>query len=72
MSQMSLNAIQWAIRELRRKRWTLAAIADELGVSRRIVAYWEAGTYLPDDPIAVRLALLRLYDRSPRLRRARK
>lgn len=46
-----------SVRELRKKRaWTQAELADQLGVSRQTVNAIETGKYDPSLPIAFRIA----------------
>ncbi len=72
-----MNSIQIKIKELQEKGWTLAALADELGVTVNAVEKWKAGDRYPSNVKAV-LALLgqltlrkripkqRRYDKTPK------
>jgi len=51
------SAIQLKIAELLKKGWTLAAIADELGVTSDTVELWRAGKRNPTNAKAVLLML---------------
>lgn len=51
------SAIQLKITELLKKGWTLAAIADELGVTSDTVELWRAGKRNPTNAKAVLLML---------------
>ena len=44
-----MNEVQERIRLLREKGWTLAALADELGVTRRGIAGWQSGERYPEN-----------------------
>ena len=52
-----MNEVQTKIAELQQKGWTLAALADELGVTVNAVEKWKAGDRYPRNAKAV-LALL--------------
>ena len=52
-----MNGIQEKIAGLESKGWTLAAIADEVGLTVNAVQKWKAGDRYPANAIAV-LALL--------------
>ncbi len=52
-----MNEIQIKIAELQHKGWTLAALAEELGVTVNAVEKWKAGDRQPANIKAV-LALL--------------
>jgi len=51
------SEIQLKIAELLKKGWTLAAIADELGVTSDTVELWRAGKRNPTNAKAVLLML---------------
>ena len=55
-----MNDIQEMIGELRSKGWTLAAIADEVAVSRNTVDRWYRGERYPTNAAGVRVMLRRL------------
>jgi hypothetical protein len=59
------------IEELQRRGWTIAAIADEVGVSWETVSRWRAGKHPPQNPKLVELGLGRLLSlrRVPKRRR---
>jgi uncharacterized protein YjcR len=71
MSQEELPQVQELISQLQAKGWTLAAIADELGVAYRTIASWRANTHQPANPKLVedRLAQLLARKRIPKGRR---
>lgn len=48
-----MNDIQIKIKELQEKGWTLAALADELGVTVNAVEKWKAGDRYPSNAKAV-------------------
>ena len=52
-----MNAVQERIAELQQRGWTLAAIADELGVSYNAVQKWKAGDRSPTNAKVVLAAL---------------
>ena len=52
-----MKAVQERIAELQQRGWTLAAIADELGVSYNAVQKWKAGDRNPTNAKVVLAAL---------------
>jgi transcriptional regulator with XRE-family HTH domain len=66
-----MNEFQVLLAELRAKGWTLAAIADELGITRNAVDAWRSGARFPSNAVAVKRELERLLNRKriPRRRR---
>jgi transcriptional regulator with XRE-family HTH domain len=68
-----MNDIQIIIEELREKGWTLAALADELGVTVNAVEKWKAGDRYPRNVKAVLIVLEQLAERKriPKKRRYR-
>jgi hypothetical protein len=48
-----MNDIQAKIAELEAKKWTLAALADEMGVTPNAVEKWKAGDRYPTNVKAV-------------------
>jgi transcriptional regulator with XRE-family HTH domain len=48
-----MNDVQMKIAELQEKGWTLAAIADEVGVTVNAVEKWKAGDHYPANSKAV-------------------
>lgn len=48
-----MNEVQTKIAELQQKGWTLAALADELGVTVNAVEKWKAGDRQPSNEKAV-------------------
>ena len=48
-----MNTVQEKITNLERKGWTLAAIADEVGVSYNAAQKWKAGDRYPSNAKAV-------------------
>ena len=69
-----MNDVQESISELRLKGWTIAAIADELGMARISVAQWVEGRRYPANGKLVREALSRLLNRKriPKKKRYRR
>ena len=55
-----MNDIRTKLAELEAKGWTLAALADELGVTRNAVEKWKAGDRYPTNAKAVLALLTRL------------
>ena len=65
-----MNDIQEKLSELQDKGWTLAAIADELGITPDAVVKWKSGIRYPGMPKPVMLALNPLLKRRvPKQRR---
>ena len=64
-----MNEIQEKITALRTAGWTLAAIADELGVHWYTAQRWQKGQQYPDTPKPVAASLDLLFDRKPPPRR---
>ena len=65
-----MNDIQEKLSELQDKGWTLAAIADELGITPDAVVKWKSGIRYPGMPKPVMLALNELLKRRvPKQRR---
>ena len=62
-SIVNMNDIQELLEQLRGKRWTISAIADEMGVSRNAVDHWRAGNRYPSNTVAVKHELERLLSR---------
>ena len=58
-----MNDIQQRIHELQAKDWTLAAIADEVGVSWVTASRWRSGEQYPENAKAVAMALETLLKR---------
>jgi transcriptional regulator with XRE-family HTH domain len=58
-----MNEIQTKIAELQEKGWTLAALADELGVTVNAVEKWKAGHRYPRNAKAVLIVLGQLTER---------
>jgi transcriptional regulator with XRE-family HTH domain len=52
-----MNDIQAKIAELENKKWTLAAIADEIGVTSNAVEKWKAGDRYPPSSKAILMVL---------------
>lgn len=52
-----MNEVQTKIAELQQKGWTLAALADELGVTVNAVEKWKAGDRQPANFRAVLVML---------------
>ena len=68
-----MNPVQEKIAALEEKEWSLAAIADELGVSYNAVQKWKAGDRYPANAKPVLQSLEALYERRqvPKRRRHR-
>ena len=66
-----MNDIQIKIKELQEKGWTLAALADELGVTVNAVEKWKAGDRYPSNAKSVLIVLEELTERKriPKKRR---
>jgi lambda repressor-like predicted transcriptional regulator len=65
-----MNNVQERIAILRQSGWTLAAMADEVGVSWRTMKRWSVGETYPDTAKLVILVLNRLRGRRvPKKRR---
>ena len=66
-----MNDVQAKLKELNGKGWTLAAIADEVGVSNTAVYRWQSGDRYPENAKAVGMALDTLMKRKriPKQRR---
>ena len=52
-----MNEIQLRLGKLKKKRWTLAAIADRVGTKWLTVKRWETGERYPDVDGAVIMAM---------------
>lgn len=57
--------VQHRIRELKAQGWTIAAIADGLGLHWNTVANWERGRFQPESPKMVMMALQVLAQQEP-------
>lgn len=66
-----MNDIQTKIAELQERGWTLAALADELGVTPNAVEKWKAGDRYPNNSKAILLLFDQLNKRKriPKKRR---
>jgi hypothetical protein len=66
-----MNEIQVRIAQLEAKKWTLAAIADELKAHRNTVGSWKAGIRYPrpDKPVIDALNHLLQRNRIPKMKR---
>ena len=58
-----MNDIQELLAQLRERKWTDAAIADELGVHLVTVQTWRSGKFYPSNAKPVALALKELLRR---------
>ncbi|MFC2008393.1 helix-turn-helix domain-containing protein [Chloroflexota bacterium] len=58
-----MNEVQAKIAELQQKGWTVAALADELGVTVNAVEKWKAGDRYPQNAKAVLIVLGQLTKR---------
>ena len=59
----AMNDIQELLAQLREKKWTYAAISDELGVHLVTVQTWQSGKFYPSNAKPVALALRDLLGR---------
>ena len=68
---LQMNEIQTRIAQLEAKKWSLAAIADELKAHRNTVGSWKAGIRYPrpDKPILDALDHLLQRNRKPKMKR---
>jgi len=66
-----MNEVQAKIAELQNKGWTLAALADELGVTTNAVEKWKAGDRQPSNAKAILTLLAQITKRKriPKKRR---
>ena len=66
-----MNEVQQRIRLLVDKGWSLVAMANELGVTWRAVAYWRDGERYPENakPVLMALDALLKRKRIPKQRR---
>jgi hypothetical protein len=58
-----VTLIQELLEQLRSKGWTLSAVADELGIARRTLSDWQAGTHYPTNTKLVEEKLTQLLQR---------
>lgn len=68
---MSMNDIQIKLKELQEKGWTLAALADALGVTVNAVEKWKAGDRRPNNEKAL-LSLLNQISKRNRIPKKRR
>jgi len=66
-----MNEVQSKITELQQKGWTLAALADELGVTVNAVEKWKAGDRQPANSKAI-LAMLEQIAKKKRIPKKRR
>lgn len=66
-----MNEVQTRIAELQEKGWTLAALANELGVTVNAVEKWKAGDRQPNNTKAV-LTLLEQITKRKRIPKKRR
>ena len=66
-----MNEVQSKIAELQQKGWTLAALADELGVTPNAVEKWKAGDRRPSNGKAI-LTLLEQIAKRKRIPKQRR
>lgn len=66
-----MNEIQERIASLEQKGWTLAALADELGITKNAVEKWKAGHRQPTNPKAIFALIDKIatYKRIPKKKR---
>ena len=55
-----MNDVQEVLARLQSKGWTVAAIADDLGLKRVTVARWKIGVHYPANPSIAKQALKQL------------
>ena len=69
----AMNDVQTLIKQLEDKGWTLAALADEMGLSSVTVNRWKAGARIPQTEVSIRFHLTALLERKrvPRKRRSK-
>lgn len=68
-----MNEIQTKLKELQDKGWTLAALADELGMTVNALDKWKHGDRDPNNPKAVFALLDQLLKKKhPKMRRYNK
>ena len=60
-----MNEVQKRIELLKSRNWTLAAIADEVGVSYRGISSWQSGERYPSNEKLVMMALDGLVSKKP-------
>ena len=60
-----MNDVQEKLSELQGKGWTLAAIADGIGMALRTVEKWKSGAHYPAASKPTMMALSALLDRKP-------
>jgi transcriptional regulator with XRE-family HTH domain len=65
MNDAQMNDVQTRIAQLQDKGWTLAALADELGVTSNAVEKWKAGDRYP----RLEKPVLDAFDRLAKLKR---
>ena len=58
-----MNDVQVELEKLAANRWTMAAVATELGIHRETVSRWKAGATYPDVPGPILVALRSLVKR---------
>ncbi len=66
-----MNEVQTKIAELQDKGWTLAALADEMGVTVNAVEKWKAGDRTPNNMKAV-IAMLGSISKRTRIPKKRR
>ena len=66
-----MNDVQVELEKLAAKRWTMAAVATELGINRVSVSRWRAGATYPSvpEPILVVLRTLLKRKKVPKMKR---
>ena len=64
-----MNDVQLRLEKLKKKRWTLAAIADRMGTKWLTVKRWETGERYPDVDGAVIMAMDQLLTEKAPLKR---
>ncbi len=60
-----MNDVQKRLEGLQTKGWTLAAVADECGVTPNAVEKWKAGVHYPGAPKPIMFALSAILELKP-------
>ena len=67
-----MNDVQNLVKQLEDKGWTLAALADELGLHSLTVTRWKTGARIPRSEVSIRFHLTALLERKRIPKRWRK
>ena len=65
----AMNELIDVLKRLRKKKWTVTAIAEEIGTTQRTINRWENGINAPVWPSSIIEALERLEETKPPLQR---